>query len=377
MRSPHLKPRALVFFGLYVCAIAYLSLYPWQLSTNPGSYSLVWEPVVGRRQILDTVLNVFFYVPLGASLVLAVRPRKLGWILAVLAGCGLSFLIESLQLRALYRHGTWNDFTTNSLGTIAGATAAYVVARSQGRSRRLAKSTARKAISLWSLQPTQTMFLILWILWQAFPFIPAIALSRLTQPTVTWSWRTGAEVFLGFTALRAVVGNSPWLLIACAILPAQAFLVDRSLSVTALIGALLGYFAARLVDSRMPAALAFALPVWLAYEEFRPFQFVREPQPFTWAPFDSWFAVVADSSYYPIIFWKLYIYTATVWSLRASGWRWLFAVGLPALILSSGEWAQVYLPGRTPETTDVVVLGIGAVLLAICSGKKRTAEHSS
>jgi VanZ family protein len=36
---------------------------------------------------------------------------------------------------------------------------------------------------------------------------------------------------------------------------------------------------------------------------------------------------------------------------------------VPGAILFGSELAQRYLPGRTPEITDVVMLGAGAVLI--------------
>jgi len=52
-----------------------------------------------------------------------------------------------------------------------------------------------------------------------------------------------------------------------------------------------------------------------------------------------------------------------VWILRESKLRWLWAVAIPAFILAAGEAAQRYLPGRTPESTDLVLLAAGAFLL--------------
>ena len=37
----------------------------------------------------------------------------------------------------------------------------------------------------------------------------------------------------------------------------------------------------------------------------------------------------------------------------------------PGVILFAGELAQCYLPGRTPEITDVILLAAGAVLLKV------------
>ena len=368
MRSPHLNSRALLFFCLYTCVIVYLSLYPWKFLPGPRYDGLIWVPFAGRHQILDAVLNFFFYVPLGAAGVFAVRRRGLGWALAISIGCALSFVIENLQLWSISRYSTWDDFATNSAGTIMGATAAYWILHTLEGSHYLAKAKAQATHSRWALPATSVLLLILWITAQAFPFVPAIALTRLTQivSLTTWSWQTAAEAFLGFAVLRVAAGNSPWLLVAYAMLPAQAFLVDRALSGAALLGAALGYAASQTAGIRIRVGLAFALPALLVFEELRPFQFALDRQAINWAPFDTWFSG-SRSSYYPVIFGKLYLYTAAIWVLRNVGWRWQFAIGLPLLILAGGEWAQQYIPGRTPETTDVVVVLLGAVLLGLCS----------
>ncbi len=163
MRSPHLNPRAVLFFCLYVCVILYLSFYPWKFSSNPRIGGLIWIPIAGRRQIMDTVLNVFFYVPLGAAGVFAMRRRGLGWILTICAGGGLSFMVEKFQLWSPSRYSTWNDFVTNSAGTIIGATAGYWILNTLEGSRYLAKAKAEATHSRWTLQATSALLLILWI----------------------------------------------------------------------------------------------------------------------------------------------------------------------------------------------------------------------
>jgi len=45
--------------------------------------------------------------------------------------------------------------------------------------------------------------------------------------------------------------------------------------------------------------------------------------------------------------------------------RWTWALVVPGAILLAGELAQRYLPGRTPETTDLVLLLAGGVMLCL------------
>jgi VanZ family protein len=366
-------PRARVFFALYLCATLYLSLYPGDFELYPKAKGLYWADPRGRRQILDAILNVLFYVPLGASGYLALRNWRYGWLAAIVAGVALSTLIEWLQLWTRFRHGNLNDLAANSLGTALGVLAAYAVTRTSWF-HDLADSTSR-----WRLTPTQSLLVTCWIIWQTFPFIPAISLTRFTSlPALVapWSWQAVAASFIGFAVLRSAAGPSPWLWIACAALPAQAFLLERSLSAAVICGAALGWTFAKLAGTRVIPWLGVLLPLWLAAEEFRPFSITDHPQAFTWAPFDSWYQV-SSLGYYQTIFGKLFLYLAVVWSLKKRPLGWTWAIGIPAVILTVGEWAQRYLEGRTPESTDMVILAAGAVLLALCQRAGNTVPAQS
>ena len=123
----------------------------------------------------------------------------------------------------------------------------------------------------------------------------------------------------------------------------------------------LAVLALALVPWKIRAATPVLL-IWLAVEELRPFQFRSPPQPFWWLPFQSWFVGAADS-YYGTFFGKLFLYTAILCVERKSGMRWIWALVAPGAILAAGEFAQTYLPGRTPESTDLFLLAAGAMLL--------------
>ena len=141
------------------------------------------------------------------------------------------------------------------------------------------------------------------------------------------------------------------------------FLLPRTWSAIDLAQESVGLLIPLLLRLRGMCRIAAPLLVaWLVFEELRPFHFHGPPQAFGWLPFISWFAG-ASESYYGVIFGKLFFYTGIVWILRESTLRWLWAVAIPAFILAAGEAAQRYLPGRTPESTDLVLLAAGAFLL--------------
>lgn len=140
-------------------------------------------------------------------------------------------------------------------------------------------------------------------------------------------------------------------------------LLNRTWSVADLSHELLGLLVLAMVLGRRVSRLAAPLLlVWLAVEELRPFHFRNPPLPFSWIPFEGWVNGPPES-YYGVIAAKVFLYTAIVWVMRRTGAPMLWAFLAPAAILAVGEYAQRYLPGRTPEITDLVLLTAGAILL--------------
>ncbi len=308
---------------------------------------------------MDAVLNVLFYVPLGAAGLLCARRRWLGWIFAVASGCSLSGVIEWVQLWSAQRYGTYTDLLANSAGAMAGATLADLA------SRRGWFGLWHGPDPRWRIRPAAAPLLGAWMLWHTFPFIPSISLPRLTgvvDLATPWSWLTMAECLMGFAMLRLAMGRTYWLWVAFAALPAQGLLMDRSLSPAALAGAAIGWVvAARGLWARVRPELL--LPVWLAVEELRPFRLAPN-HAFAWIPFSAWYEA-PPGSYYAVVFGKLFLYLAMIWSLRRRGSAWVTAVAVPVLIAAVGEWAQQYLEARTPDSTEVVLALAAAALLMI------------
>ncbi len=293
--------RAGLFFVLYLGSILYLSLYPWHFVPSPHG-SLEWIPINSRRTLLDAGLNVIFYVPLGAAAFLSIRRRTLGFIGALAAGTLVSFSIEEAQLSIPGRFGEWTDLACNGFGTLIGAMAALLL-------------TSRPiAPRLRSFYSPRMLLAGLWVVWQAFLFLPRYG------PVIDIH-----HEIVGMLLLAVVAGSRS--------LNRRKFMLFSGLGL-----------------------------IWLIVDELRPFRFEGPPQPFWWLPFESWF-VGAPDSYYGIIFGKLFFDAVMLWMERraAIGWRW--ALAAPGGLVFLGELAQTYLPGRTPEITDLAVLFAAAVML--------------
>jgi VanZ family protein len=297
-----------LFLLLYLSGILYLSLYPWKIVLSPDPGTLVWVPLVARRDFLDAALNLVFYIPLGAAAFLSLRRGVFATVAAIAFGTFVSFAVEWVQLSIPTRFGNLADLASNSAGTLLGVAIAFV-------------ATSPVLTPWWRAQYSQgTMLLGLWAGWQAFTFL----LPR------SWSTMDGSHEIVGLLVLALL------------------------------------YVRRRIRSARHWLLISLALLIWLALDELRPFHpqslFGSPPQPFSWIPFESWFVGAAES-YYGTFIGKLFLYTAILWVERSSGIRWIWALLAPAAILLAGESAQRYLPGRTPELTDVFLLAAGAVML--------------
>jgi VanZ family protein len=347
--------RALVFLVVYAATVLYICLYPWEFYWNRHTYPLMWLPLDSPRAILDFLLNVVLYVPLGAAACLAVEDGAAGRLLAIPLGAVLSFGVEWTQRFTFVRSGNLDDLTANTLGTALGAIMALAW-------KKLPRTGYGDGIVLATL----------WLVWNGFLFLPEFTRHALPREgSVTWFSLMNA--FAGFLALSIAlrphwVAPAIFALAPIPVLIGHPFeLVERLLAIAAALGL------ARLIRPRHARWLAPAFLLWLAFQEFEPFRFTASND-FEWRPFASLFPSDA-AVYYPIIFEKAFFYTAIVWLMRFQGASWIRAVAIPGAVLAAGEAAQCWLPGRTPEVTDLALVAAGAFLLWLADTPQPELRH--
>jgi VanZ family protein len=127
MRSPH-SPLAFYLAVAYALLVAYASLHPlsgWQDNGAPvfAYLSAAWPRYYTG---FDLAANILAYVPLGFLLVPALQGRlgvAAAALLAVLAGGGLSFTMETLQNFLPSRVPSNIDLACNAIGAMIGAAA--------------------------------------------------------------------------------------------------------------------------------------------------------------------------------------------------------------------------------------------------------------
>jgi hypothetical protein len=181
----------------------------------------------------------------------------------------------------------------------------------------------------------------------------------------------------------ALVVFAEWLAVACLLesirnaktngllalllllVPLRLIIASRTLAWSDLVGAAAAYAAwlclpRRWVRRAAPGLLTGALIL----AELAPFHFAGGPaaRAFNWVPFRGLFRADWRGGFV-ILFRKSFWYGSVLWLWRASGisLAWTTVAAAAALFLL--ERVQVYLPGRTPEITDVVLAVLIGVLL--------------
>ena len=133
--SDRIKSPPGILLLAWVAAIVFLTLYPWGgwRSHSGDAWRFVSEPWPHYWTVFDVVVNITAYAPLGAllALVIAKPVHKLAGfrmflvivLVASSAGSLLSFTLECIQSWLPNRVPSKLDWLSNSIGTLAGASA--------------------------------------------------------------------------------------------------------------------------------------------------------------------------------------------------------------------------------------------------------------
>ena len=126
------RSRLAAFVALaYTLVIVYASLQPFSGWRMPAAALFEFLFAAWPRYITgsDIVLNLIAYLPLGAMLVIGLRPRCAGWpgcLIAIALAALLSFALESVQQFLPARIASNLDLLANSGGAAIGAFGAWL-----------------------------------------------------------------------------------------------------------------------------------------------------------------------------------------------------------------------------------------------------------
>lgn len=345
-------------FAAYSALVLYLCLYPWVVKPGAPGPWFVQEWVDGRTGIADFTLNIAFFIPLGISGWFAFRGR---WrtVTVLLACTAISLLIEGLQGWVPGRVSSVTDLLSNTFGAALGCLAAAWLAYFLPP-----KSPLHREARIYA--PAAAL-LVSFFVGQMFPFIPRYRLPHLRnvfralsepgdalQAFVALLLLAAAAYLLHLLVSPPLAGRWRFLLMAGFLLLRPLFsgvLFTGGEWAAAFLMIAVGTF---LPLAALERALLVMLPIALLVEELRPFTFNAEPQAFGWIPFVTVFdiAPITAIRYFAA---KFFFYGATIFLLARRGMP-LGAASMGVIaILGAGEVAQRYLPGRTPESTDLVL----------------------
>lgn len=162
--------------GLYALSIIYASLQPFSpwIQPPPGTPFFLLLPAKPLRN--DIIVNVLAYIPLGFFLGLSPRharpPRR--FVVAMLGGLLLSFVLEWLQTFLPPRDANVFDLLSNTAGAAVGGGIAGLVAHSR-RARRLILEARQRWFLPGKFGDLGLALVALWLVVQVNPAIPLFA----------------------------------------------------------------------------------------------------------------------------------------------------------------------------------------------------------
>lgn len=370
---------------LIIGLIVYGSLYPWRFSGSTELVPALRDLLSGNASTFyarDALVNVFFYVPVGACAYLALRLRVRAGVAAAAAvalGIALSTCVEVAQGFEVSRRTSIYDVYANSFGSVIGVAVAAVFSQTGMRLKRREGSPRADFAAL--------ALIACWISYLVFPFLPTLtgramgvglaqarSAGLLSVASASVAWFVMGKAFQAAGVPRAALvclASTTFVLAQVLVLPAKPILADFAGAVA---GALAFAFAQRRTWGATVAAVAIV--ALLVARGLTPFRIVENAKDFGWVPF----APLLTSDWYratQVLSTKLFFYAAAVWTLRSAGLRLRSASLITAAVLLAVELVQRRLPVHTPEVTDsLLALMIGIGFDAFGAEPRRTSNPS-
>jgi VanZ family protein len=376
-----------LLLAAFTLLIIHASLYPWDLgSRTPPAAPFLFTHRLNRFLLRDAVSNLLFYAPFGATFVLAARHKSIRVVFSAIAAAALlSGTLETIQTTQITRSSNALDFICNVTGTALAALATLFY-RDRIRRASAALETHPQAT------PAAGILLALWLCFKFYPGLPLLSRTRLLErftaaahtPVSGWEIAAFAAEWIAVARLIELgTGRSVGCLAVVAavlIVPARLLFDGAVPGFSELVGACLGvliwanWVAGR---TRGTAIAAWAAVGSLAIASLAPFDFQGPAQAFGWMPFGATLEAERTSAI-RVLLEKLFRYGAAFWLLHRSGMRHLRAAALVVAVAFSVETLQMWLPGRSPEITDVLLalFVAGAIAALEIRGEHRHAVES-
>jgi VanZ family protein len=351
-----------------VALIIYGSLFPFQFSgsgTIRDAFVYLFATPLISRDRGDVLSNVLLYVPLGLFGARALEKLPAAWRVLVMAIVGGAFStgIEITQFFDVGRATELSDITSNFSGALTGA---------------LVEIVARGRVRRTEGQPFAILLMVSGLGMWLYPYLPSFHLRAgllagassfdalgIFKQTVLWLAAASlVETIAGAARVKIVLPA-----MAALVLLGRLMIPEAGLAGSDLIGAAAGVLGWLFVLSGTPARAKIAAGLFAAFviiDAFRPFVFLSSPRQFGWTPFQSF--INGPRGYASRVFLeKTFIYGSLLWLFNRSGLAWLAATLSAAGLVLALRIAQMWIPGRSAEITDVLMVLILAGVMKVLS----------
>jgi VanZ family protein len=335
--------------------IVYASLYPFDFGPRTNALEAIRE-VLSTWRLLDSwehvVSNTLLYVPFGFCLVRALSSGSgfARFVLAGLAGFLLCACLEVAQVHDRTRDPSMSDVYANTAGAIVGAAVGVLALHGARRNARFER------------HPFSSLMLLCWLGNRLFPYQPSLsAMAATSTIPLDDLFRNLVNWLAVAVLLEAVFGNarSRWILpaLAAVTLMARIVMAGAVLSPAEVAGAAVAVliwavWLWRFHARAMVVAVLFTASAIL--QALEPFTFLAVARPFGLVPFRSFMNSIENVV--PVFFDKAFTYGTLVWLGIRAGIPFGAAVALGAVLELLLRLLQVYLPGRSAEITDAIML---------------------
>jgi VanZ family protein len=319
--------------------ILYGSLFPFRF--HQCSETLFATSVIPSDRG-DLLSNILLYIPLGFFASRAWRGFNWAIPASTVLGAALSLFIELAQQCDQSRVASLADVAANAAGALIG--------------------------SLIAIDPRLDFVALLaacWLASRVLPFLPSVHVHKYWLAIkAAAAIPAPLDVFRYFAlwlAAAALLGE--FLLPAIAIvLACRILVIDLTLVPAEIAGAILAAVSWRFTHSKRLVAAVFALFVIVSALE--PFHFLRTPRPFGWVPFLSFMTAARESASRSFLE-KSFMYGALLWLSVRAGLRFAAVVPAAAALVFALRFAQTYLPGRSAEITDALMVLMAAATMKL------------
>jgi VanZ family protein len=367
-----------------MAAIIYASLFPFDFVFDVPSMDGPFRALIatwhGSASRGDLIANTLFYFPFGYFVARSLR-RFSGFLrvlLVVVVGVVLSVSMELAQFYLPERFTSMIDVYANGAGTLLGAVAAGM----------LREKTIFSQVRNVAWHPFVVLLIASWLGYRLFPFVPVIDLHKYwkaVQPLVRSPKLLPLDVYrhsviwlsIGLM-VEYIFGTARShiciMLLVPAVLFARILIFDKLLSPAEVVGGVIGalFWFAVVSRARIRAPLIAALfTTVVVVQALQPFQVGTPTHPFGWVPFLSLIDASPELGVLSLLE-KVFMYGSLIWLAVRAGFSLMVAAAFGSVLVLALEFTKLFLPGRSAEITDVIILvALAAAMKLMNEGTSR------